>query len=196
MGKLKMTAGFIISIIQIFLYLNADFVYGAYADVARNIILSELLIVIVLAVFSRFDLTLLFRGPQDVTNAILVFLGASFALTLIPFALFSEAQIETATIVAGVGWIGLHAIVIAFNEEIAFRGILDSFLPPIVQSGMFAVFHVGVKGGNMITLIVLLALGMIFTYIRRWFGVMASVSAHFAWNLKAMGVLDMLMFGM
>lgn len=196
MRSLKITAGFMIAILQMFLFLNADFIYGAYAPTARNVILFELLLVIVLVVFSNYDVGLLFRGPEDVTNAIVVFLAASFALSVLPAVFLKMAQVEATVIVASVAWLGLHAITIAFNEEVAFRGILDAFFPMPIQSAMFAVFHVGVKGGNLLTLLVLFALGAMLTVIRRRFGLLASVSAHFVWNLKALGVLDTLMLGM
>lgn len=190
--------GIIIVLIQLWLYINADYVYGSYAETVRNVMLAYF---ILLALLSPFVIKVLMGiSINDIPNFTITFIITA----IIMFAIGTITTLWTGELEAGLkvafGFGFLHSLVKAFNEEVIFRGVMPQFfgkgyIADIISSVAFGVFHVAVTGGAWTAIIFLSALGFIWTMVKNKFGVMGSTGSHFAYNLSVLGVLPKLLGG-
>jgi hypothetical protein len=207
--KIRFAVGIFILILQMILYLSADYIYGPYASVVRNVFLTYF---ILLALLSPYVLkTLLEVGPNDIPSFSIGFILTVIPLVLLPLGIkLFTGQIETGLQLA-LGFGLLHSLVKAFDEEIIFRGALPKIIgigtpAMIVTSVLFGIFHFGVlmlqvqQGLLTLTnavygMILLMGLGFVWALVAKKFGLLASTGSHFAYNLSAMGVLNKILGG-
>jgi len=185
----KLSIGVIILLIQLFLFINAEWVYGKEkAPLISNILLVYLILQV--AILSAFDMPLptIKTNLNSLVNFLLMFLVASIVFSLMDVALFGGVAYQL--VVTYIGFLVLHAFVIAYTEEIVFRWMLPKQigLGDIVSNLLFGVFHLAVYKGSLIIVLFLMIFGYILSIVRDKFGIMGSIGVHFAWNLKALGV--------
>ena len=205
-----MNVGFIILLIQLFLWISASYIYGEYAETVRNILIIYFFMFLITRVtlggrpagmspresWSGFLLAFVF------TSAILLALGFASGL----FEVASLTEVTPAAVgVTALGFGALHAFVKAYIEEDVFRSALPQAagLGDFVSNILFGLFHFSmlmtVGGLTLETIwlpiIVLISLGMIWSVVRNHFGIMGSTGSHFAWNLFAFGALTSIFVG-
>jgi membrane protease YdiL (CAAX protease family) len=124
-----------------------------------------------------------------------VFLVASIVFSFIPTSVASGFMGSISTKALGYGV--LHSFVIAYGEELVFRGLFSKFLGGVWSSILFGLFHFGITGYVIKSVLALiLLLGLPAYYISKKVGLLGAVGYHFAWNMKAMGILDIVLKGM
>lgn len=191
MGLLKiasMSVGLIILLLQLFLYINADAVYGADAPKARNEIFVYLLLQV--SVLSAFAIKLptLSLSPMFFLNFIVGFVIFSLFIMLIPRL---SSLVMGAVGVTALGYGFIHVFVKAYTEEVVFRNILPRIgLGYIISNILFGFFHFAVSGGSIATMFFLTILGFVFTLFYKMLGTMGAVGAHVAYNSWVMGILE------
>lgn len=196
----------IVAFITIFLFINASAVYGASAEVFRGAILTYLIfqavIVAVPDVYLRPEERTLAGG---MINFFLGFLVTGVILTLLVSISKLIEFLLTVAPVGGVTDIGLvasfgffHGFVVAYTEELAFRGVLMSAFGSqglIISSILFGIFHWVAYSGSLVAVIFAIVLGLVFGVLARRFGVLFAAGAHTAYNMLAMGLLTSLFLG-
>lgn len=102
----------------------------------------------------------------------------------------------------GIGILLLHAFIVAYDEELIFRGFLPDRLTErglsarkanIFQAVVFALFHWGITGGSFVLMIPYVILGLVFFEIKVRFSPRtqsANAGAHFAWNTFILGFVQ------
>lgn len=195
----RVSVGIVIIIVQLFLLVNASWIYGETAPQMEKILTMYLIMqAVILAAFAvRMPQLERFR-QESAFKGLIVFLGASLILVGVPATihLFLGGLFSEIKIIAGFGLV--HGFVIAYTEELIFRHILPkvAMLGDIMSSTLFGVFHIAVYHTTPLAMILLMALGFGFALIRDRFGMMGAVGAHVAWNWKVLGVLDKIFLGL
>lgn len=183
--------GIAVVLIQLFLYINADWVFGEIAPVAKNTLLVYILLQTVVIAVSGKRPEIVSGSFDRIWNFVLIFLVTAGILIVVPWVVEGWGLGATSSI----PFMILQAFAVAYTEEIVFRGILANMLGDITSNVLFGVFHTSVYGASVPLIIIAVAIGFIFAVIRSKFGVMGAAGAHTAWNLKAMGILDALIKG-
>ena len=208
-GSLKITVGLIILFLQLFLYINSEYIYGVYAAEARQVLLVYfILITMVMASFAT-PLPTITAQPQDMMFFVLGFVATGIAVMLLPVRTAQLATFETVKLALGFGL--LHSFVKAFNEEAVFRSILPRMMgggtiADIASNVLFGIFHASMlqlqvaagiltQSAALVAVFVLFVLGMVWAQVRNRWGLMGATGSHFAWNLAALGLLGQI-FGM
>ena len=211
--RIRFTIGLLVLFITLFLYVAANWVYGPYAPEAKEVMTTYLWLV-------TFTLAALATPLPTIDTSFsgLKFFALGFIFTaMIVFVLPQSAMIASVeTIRLALGFGLLHAFVKAFSEEVVFRDVLPQALvggkgtinmPSILISNVFfSIFHLGVLQNKValgvlaqsqanVALVVLFMLGLIWSFVRKRWGVMASTGSHFAYNCGALGILAQI-FGM
>ncbi len=192
--KIKFAVGLFVILVQLFLYVNADYIYGVYADMVRTVLVTYFFL---LALFSPIVIQILSGiGLQDIPNFSIGFILTAVVMLVVPAMFLVTGQLETGLSMA-LGFGFLHSMVKAFNEEIVFRGVLPkimggSIYADIISSVTFGVFHFAVTGVNWMAMFLLMGLGFVWVLVRNRFGLMGSTGSHFAYNLGVLGVLPQL----
>jgi hypothetical protein len=192
--------GIVVLLIWLFLYTQADLIYGQYADLVRQEFTVYFFLFLITA-------TVLFRGMpgrKEGAQSLIPFVIA-FVVTLavaIPMRQFAmQASLEYVTLILGFGL--LHGFVKAFIEEIVFRYYLPMVagLGDILSSVIFGLFHttVALMSGvaTPITAIIgLMVMGYVWSLVRRLFqnqgigaGIAASTGSHFGYNIVVLGLI-------
>jgi membrane protease YdiL (CAAX protease family) len=194
--KIRFAVGLFILLAQLFLYINAEAIYGVYADLVRNVMLAYF---ILLAILSPFVIQILMKiGIDDIPSFSMVFILTALVMYLVPFITGITGEVERGlTLALGFGF--LHGFVKAFNEEVIFRGVLPRMMGNkyggIISSVAFGFFHLAVTGVNWLAMVFLSILGFVWYLIYQRYGIMGSTGSHFAYNLAALGVLPTLLGG-
>lgn len=210
--KFPLATGLIIIILQIFLWTNADLIYGSFAEPVRDVMLIYLVMyAVVWAPLKHSPLTFT-AGRESFWNFVFIFIGTSAFLLLITvlpgitgLIAATSGQVVAAASVAGLGFGALHAFVKAYIEESVFRDALPRIggLGDIWSSVLFGLFHFSILitfSGlavleAVMPMIILMALGYFWSKMRNGFGIMGATASHFAWNLFAMGVIGFVFTG-
>lgn len=199
----KLSIGVVILLITAFLWVNASFVYGAFADTVRTILLVYLVLYAIMVASFKGKIPIFQRGIADLQNFIITFVGTTIIMMFIPLFLLQQASVETIILATGFGF--LHAGVKAYIEEIVFRWILPiGFgMGDWLANAFFGLFHMGVLSSvliatgmafelaiatSIIPMIALFALGMVWSQLRNWGGLPAAIGSHYAYNLVVLGV--------
>lgn len=196
MLQIKFAVGVLIILAQLFVYVNAEYIYGPYAAMVKNVLLVYF---ILLAVFSPYVIQILNRiGPQDIPNFTIGFVLTAAVMLVVPVASITGEVEKGLTLALGFGF--LHGLIKAFDEEIIFRGVLPKIMggtraADIVSSIIFGVFHLAVSGANIFVMLLLMGLGIAWVFMRDRFGLMGSTGSHFAYNLAALKVLPKIIGG-
>lgn len=199
----KISIGVLILLITAFLWINAAFVYGPFADVVRGILLVYLVLYAIMVASFKGSIPIFQRGIGDLQNFIIAFAATTVIMLFIPLVLLQQASVETIVLATGFGF--LHAGVKAYIEEIVFRWVLPiGFgLGDIIANISFGVFHLGVLSvalmstgiameaaivASIIPMVSLIILGIVWSQLRNWGGLSASMGSHYAYNLIVLGV--------
>jgi len=200
--RLRFAVGIFILLAQLFLFINAEAIYGPYAGIVKDVMLAYFML---LGILSPFVIQVLLRiGLQDIPAFSLLFIATSVIMLILPTIKGVTGEVEKGiTLALGFGL--LHGIVKAFNEEVIFRGVLPklmgdrgkgiNYIAGIASSLAFGIFHLAVTGVNWLAMIFLSCLGFIWYLIYKRYGIMGSTGSHFAYNLAALGVLPQLLGG-
>lgn len=199
--KPKITLGVFILLTQLFLFINADYVYGPYAPAARTTL--QIYFVLLGITMAAFAAGLPKIPIESIVNFFLMFLLTSGAVLLLqPFLGGTLSSFENIRLALGFGF--LHAFVKAFNEEVVFRFILPitAGLGDVISNIAFGFFHLAVIVANLtaqglavsyasvlLPVGLLMLLGYLWAKMRDRFGLMGATGSHWAWNLGALGIL-------
>lgn len=200
----KLNVGVIVLIIQAFMWISADFVYGQYAAMVREVLLIYFILFLIVRVTLGGKVSTV-RPGASWASFIIAFILTSVAV--MAFGLIGGAA-EVASLtshipqaavgVSALGFGALHAFVKAYIEEDVFRAALPRMagFGDIISSVIFGAFHLSILIMQgmilqlaLIPMAVLVVLGMVWSQVRNHFGIMGAVGSHFAWNLFAIGVL-------
>ncbi len=198
----NVTVAVIVGIIQMFLFINADAIYGPAAAAVKDILILYLvfLTVTVVTVSKGFP-SVGKLGGNAFRNFLIAFAFTAIVMLAVPAGLLGTlAAIEIS--VVGIGYGLLHGFVKSYIEEIIFRYVLpiQAGLGDLLSGALFGVFHVGislyyVSAGLLAmsalpyAILALIGLGFIWTFVRNQGGLMASVGSHYAYNLAVLGGL-------
>lgn len=224
--KSGLSVGIIIMIMMLFLWINADWVYGPYSGVVRTTMTIYFFAFLLGYTFVNKTPKSL-AGDESFWNFIIGFGGTSAVLIGITAligsfsvrAALSEPFIATITI-AGIGFGLLHAFIKAYIEEDIFRWVLPKLagLGDVISNILFGIFHFSILVSMTIPAMitagtltdmgmlnwtyallpvgVLVGLGMVWSQVRNVFGITGSTGSHTAWNMWQLGVLPILYGGM
>lgn len=191
-----------IGMLQVLLFLGADFIYEAFAPMVRNVLIIYFILYLYMMSTAGAEIKNL-----KITSAMPFVLGFFITFIILSFirpmtgANLLIGQVENIKIAAGFGL--LHGLVKAYIEEVVFRWILpiQAGLGPVVSSVLFGVFHFGVYAMQGIVqsipiIMFLMGLGFVWHLIA-WhvkiggkpLGIMGSTGSHYAWNLIALNAL-------
>lgn len=106
--------------------------------------------------------------------------------------------------IAGIGIpiIIFHCFIVAFNEELIFRGFfVDELRSRRLREGavkwtqaiVFALFHYGVTGGAWLVMVLYVPLAFVWLYLRDRYSPltnMANIGSHAIWNIFILGFLS------
>jgi len=195
--RLNITIGVIIVILQLFLFVNADWIFGVYASTVKNtllvyLVLEALILATLNVALPTIELTI------DKFAWFAIFFGiTSFVMLVLPSHIAGMlATFEKVRVAVGFGI--LYGFVKAFIEEVIFRKLLPKVmgLGDLISNVLFGLFHVsmltmmGLSGTQLLTgFIVLTLLGLIWAKIRDIGGIMGSTGSHLAYNLAVLGNL-------
>lgn len=182
--------GIAVAFIQLFLYINASAVYGDFAPQAQQTLTVYMLMLALVFGVTGMRPDIVQGGFERTYNFFLMFIATSMLLITIPWITGVGLQNQS-----NMGVIILQVFAVAYTEEVVFRGILPNYVGDIWSSGAFSIFHWAVYGGSIGLLMFAFILGLFFSVITHFFGLMGAIGAHSAYNLKALGVLDDLMKG-
>lgn len=195
--KLNVTVGIIIVILQLFLFVNADWIFGIYATTVKNTLLVYLMLEAL--ILSTLDVALptIELSIDKFAWFAIFFSLTSIVLILIPTHIMGTlASFEAVKIAIGYGI--LYGFVKAFIEEVIFRRILPKVvgLGDLISNILFGLFHIsmltmyGFTGVQLVLAFALLTmLGLIWAKVRDIGGIMGSTGSHLAYNLAVLGSL-------
>ena len=201
MGRVEITVGVVILLMQIGLLVGADYLFGEYAYIARETLYVYLIMeALVIAAFNT-DLPTIEAQPSTMMNFVLMFVLTALVVSCIPSAMLASLAVIKLAIGFGI----LYAFVKAFVEEAIFRHILPdvAHLGHVISNVLFGLFHVfmlSMKPDStavsvVVGAVALMCLGFAWSLIKKRFGVLGSTGSHFAWNLHVFGVLGNLIGG-
>jgi membrane protease YdiL (CAAX protease family) len=188
-------------LVQAFLLINGQLIFGSAWNGYQNILM---IYVALDAVFLGLAVTSGIPYMEiDIWNAIIifiiVFLISAFSLS----ALFRIAPITISINNIVLDFV-FQIFVIAYTEELLFRGLLLQYIGPIWQGIAFGVFHLTSYytplGINWISIVVAIVMGIIFGYVVKYFdtlkkpgiGITITWAIHSAWNLALLTTLFVL----
>ena len=191
-----LTLGITVLILQLFLFISADWVFGASAEIAKEILLIYFILQI--AVYSTMGVPEIFYRPLSEMRTIFLY----FILTVIVASFLKAtvimgmmASFEPLRAVAGFGFI--YIFVKVFTEETIFRDLLPKQVGHKVAQVLFALFHVAILSVKFAPSIVQMLIGLVFLYVLEsiWYriyltgGAPASIGSHAGWNSIAGGLI-------
>ena len=199
----KLSLGLIILIIQAFLWINAEWIYGSYAEVVRTTLTIYFILFIIVALPFGRKIPTFTSGVSGLSKFLagffLMFVIVSLLLIGKVFTAAELASLEAVKLALGFGL--LHGFVKAYIEELVFRYFLPfaAGLGDFISNILFGVFHASVAfmSGNpapISTVVFLIVLGFVFSIIRgkgnKGLGLEGATGAHYAYNLFALGALS------
>ena len=192
-----LTMGVFVTILQLFLYVNAGAIFPKpYVQQAQQIILLYMVMTFGFSFLYMYIPTIKKPLiPQAVQKPFWVEL-ISFFVSFFIFAMVLKAvPLNTGTHVFAIEnplrialpFLLLFSFVVAYTEELIFRGILPRIITDIGSNIIFGFFHFYAYSGNIYSILVAIIFGFVFSIVRDHFGLMGSVGMHTAWNLRIMG---------
>ena len=189
----KMGLGVIIVLITLYMYVQASFVFGEFAEIAKGIMLTYIVLGITVLTITGARLRIFSASPAE-----FIWFTAGMIITFILVSILPKS-IGTATLASfelqGIGFGFLWAFVKSFWEEVIFRGALVNistgiFAPLAIGSNLlFGAFHFGIMGVTFWGVIILVVLGIAWTFMARRWGLMSAVGSHFGYNMWALGLI-------
>lgn len=184
----KITLNLIILFVMLFLFINATFVYGVYAEQVKTTLIAYFILILMVSVATGSQLF----APltiMDLRNFAIMFILTT--LVFVPLQFLRGLGAEVA-VTSALGFGLLHGFVKAFIEEEVWADKLKKHIGPVGSALTFGLFHVSmtlVSGGvNYAAIVLLTALRFVWDKIYDRFGVMGSTGSHFAYNAAVMGM--------
>jgi len=200
----SLSVGLVFVLAHIWMLTQVDLLFPKDTEQWRGILLTYTVITAFVFSFGTFKGAPLFkvsflkRGWVFLVGAGVTFLS----LYLIGLGL-SGGQLPTiwgALVGIPIGVLLLHALIVAVDEELIFRGFLlnelrvrmrlDKWTAYLIQAVIFAGFHIAMAGGEWLLLLIYLPLGLLFAMVKdRWSPStnMANMGVHFGWNAFILG---------
>jgi len=138
-------------------------------------------------------------GYQLNLNKAIAYLAGGFVITVFVMTAF-RAVIpalagQTYVVGAPIYFLVLHIFVVAFSEEMIFRGALSTLITPIPAAVAFGVFHVSAYGGSISSIFVAIVAGLVFFVIMKKTNIWAAIGVHAGWNSVMLGIFAMMGVG-
>jgi membrane protease YdiL (CAAX protease family) len=195
-----LSLGIVVLLIWLFLYTQADLIYGPYAAEQKEAMVLYFLLFLIPAAMYMKGLP----GKDEGLKSLLPFVMTMIVTIVIAIPLrwlVMMASLEYVTLFIGFGL--LYAFVKAYIEEVVFRYYLPQVvgLGDIISSVLFGLFHLSVAyltgiAAPMTAILGLMVMGYIWSMVRRMFqsqgigaGLAASTGSHFGYNLIALGLI-------
>ncbi len=182
--------GLLVILIQLFLLVNVDFIYGDQApQMSRILNLYILLQVALLAFIAK-------KSPTgDISLSRVAISSLVFGLFGVVISFIPAAITGSLTLPVLLQFGLLHGFVVAYTEELIFRWVLPIMIGigDLWSSVLFGLFHFAAYQASIPVILFAVFLGFVFTLFRSRWGLMAAVGAHTAWNYKATGLLQQIL---
>ena len=188
------TIGIAVLLIQLFMLISSEFIFGAFAPKAEKIL--TVYIMLQAMAYSTLGLPKLFTS--EFSRKYLMSFVIFFGITVI-VAKFMEgsavmgvmASMEPLKSAIGFGF--LYIFVKVATEENIFRDLLPRYIGHLWSNVIFSLFHVSMLTflfsptfvQMLVGLGLLFTLGMAWSYIFKSHGIMASIGSHLGWNSVA-----------
>ena len=153
--------------------------------------LTLIVYMVFLALFQRYINAPGFK--MNLNKASIWFVGG-FAVTTLAMVGLQNLPFESAStyaVTAPFYLIISHVFIVAYSEEMIFRGALPNIITPIPAAVAFSLFHVSAYGGNILSLVVAFVAGMLFYVIMRYTNIWTVIGVHSAYNCAVLGVLGL-----
>ena len=198
-----LTIGLIILIAEIFLLVNAEFAFPGQGDTIQKVMMIYLVMQALMIASLDLVLPTLDLGITGGIYFVIGFIITALVVVLIPAII--PGSLEVLQFVRGgiaLFFMMIYVFIKAFVEEVIFRGILENYLGRFVSAVLFGLFHAAVLsignpalGSFMISMIFLMILGLIWSYMKDYFGILGATGSHMAWNMHALGLLGTIVGG-
>ena len=120
-----------------------------------------------------------FVGGCVITVIVIVGIGTVRGLGL---------ETTTYSVTAPVYLIVTHALLVAFSEEIIFRGLLSQIITPIPAAVGFGLFHFWAYGGSWVSMSIAMFAGLLFYVIMRKTNIFTVMGIHGGYNCGVLGI--------
>jgi membrane protease YdiL (CAAX protease family) len=202
----RITIGLLILLTHLFLLTNASWLFGDYATQA----VFTLTVYMLFTVFALAAYTTGMPMMTEKAYGFYIMIGAFLGTTVVSYYFivpFLSASGTVATVIASLESVKaalamgmLFAFVKAFDEEVVFRHILQNVagLGVYIQSVLFGLFHTSMLfssvylstgvAGVFVSMALLTTLGLLWGFMAKRWGLMASLGSHFGWNLVVLGL--------
>lgn len=193
----RITLGIVIFLVQLFLLINVDWIYGEYARAAEHVLIVYLILTIgVMSALGK-GLPVIAVTPFTLAGFFIAFFITAFLVLALPTTFIGS--FEAIKLAMGFGL--LHGFVKAFDEEIVFRYLLPKVarLGDAISSLLFGFFHFGIFMmfgltwyEAIIPVVILTGLGYLWAKMRdnKYIGLLGSTGSHYAFNLGAFKILE------
>jgi membrane protease YdiL (CAAX protease family) len=171
------------------LYVNAGAIFPKeYVPKVQSIMLLYMIMTFAFSIATNYL-------PPEVHKPFLPELLSFFVFFFVFAGILYGLPIQTAshifqiseTIKIALPFMVLFAFVVAYTEELIFRGILPKFLTVIGSNLLFGIFHWYAYSGDIYSILIATIFGFVFSFVAERFGLMSAVGMHTAWNLRILG---------
>jgi len=171
-------------IIELYLLVNGQVLFGSQWSQYQPVLVIYLIMSGVLIGFRNQSI----QTGITLENAIIYFVPVFILTTVLVGSIVVPNP--NITLTYSIVYIIFQIFVVAFTEELMFRGILINYIGVIPQAIAFALFHVAaystVGGLNIFAIVVALVMGLLFGYIVKLFpnkGLAVTWAMHAGWNV-------------
>lgn len=199
----KITVGMFLLFMITFVFLASDWIYGPYASVVRNVMISYFIVFLLVKAFTGMPIPLVGASLPEISTFAIGFILTAVILLTLPIGGAAVGEITADKVRLAFGFGILHGFIKAYIEEAIFRGMLMKKVGIVFSNIMFGLFHVGViimtltAAGLAVTtssvgipVLILIMLGFVWSWMAIRWGLMSAVGSHLAYNLFAFGVLS------
>lgn len=189
-----LSLGFVVLLVQLFMFINADSIFGSSADYWKTILIAYMLMEAV--VFAVPDLRMkVFNVPlqKGLVRFGLGFLASVFLLSFgKSFLVMSQFSSPAESLPSfGIAMIAVHACFVAIVEEAMFRDVFVSKMGLIPAQVAFGLFHGTVYGWNIFSIAMAVVMGFVLYAVKMKFSKTdntVNAGVHAGWNTYALGL--------
>lgn len=190
----KITLGLLVSIIQVLMYVNADFFFETISQEMKSLLLLYFIMSFAFTMTTNVVPSAQSRAPIPGFLAFFIsfFIAAAVfaALPTGPEQLGFAFQPAIQSVSAALPILLVFGFVISYTEEQTFRDQLpQAGFGDVLSSVLFAFFHLAAYGADPTGLVVAFVAGLVLAKIRDAIGTMGAVGTHTAWNLMVLGAI-------
>lgn len=191
--KLPLTVWFFL--LLAFMFVNATiFVPASEIDHFRGVMTVYMIMLLLFLPYAK-------RAPGynlNLNKAIAYLVGAFVVTVFVMVAIRGVVPSlagQTYIVGAPIYLLALHVAVVAFSEEMIFRGALSTLITPIPAAIAFGIFHVSAYGGDASSIMLAIAAGLVFYTMMKYTNIWVAIGAHAGWNSVMAGVFAMAVGG-